>query len=141
MLQPEYCRQRQARLLRVMQERELDAVVVGLPRHVYYFTGYLPFWLHEAAFVLQDDGASRLVCGKQPDHPVAAHHVEVYESNWLGTQRQEQPALVAERCDWLLDHNAVGTDTSAVSLAVSQQISSPRIAIDEDLWQLRRRKD
>ena len=37
--------------------------------------------------------------------------------------------------------NAVGTDTSAVSLAITDRISSPRIAIDEDLWQLRRRKD
>src|SRR4051794_15502779 len=98
MLQPEYCRKRQEHLLKVMRERELDAVVVGQRRHVYYFTGYLPFWLHEAAFVLRDDGASRLVCGKQPEHPVAADHIQVYESNWLGTQRQEQAALVAESC-------------------------------------------
>jgi Xaa-Pro dipeptidase len=141
MLQPEYCRQRQQRLLKVMQERELNAVVVGLPRHVYYFTGYLPFWLHEAAFALQDDGAARLVCGKPPEHPVAVDHIEIYESNWLGTQRQEQPALVAERCDGLLDIKAVGTDTSAVSLAIIDRISSAQIRIDEDLWQLRRRKD
>jgi Xaa-Pro dipeptidase len=141
MLQPEYCRQRQQRLLKVMQERDLDAVVVGLPRHVYYFTGYLPFWLHESAFVLQEYGAARLVCGKPPEHPVAADHIEIYESNWLGTERQEQSALVAERCDGLIGQNAVGTDTSAVSLAVVDRISSARIPIDEDLWQLRRRKD
>src|SRR5438309_7230224 len=110
MLQPEYCRHRQQRLLKVMQERELDAVVVGLPRHVYYFTGYMPFWLHEAAFVLQNNRTSRLVCGKHPEHPVAADHIETYESNWLGTQRQEHPALVAQRCGGLPDHNPVGTD-------------------------------
>jgi len=141
MLQPEYCRQRQQRLLKVMQERAVNAVVVGLPRHVYYFTGYTPFWLHEAAFVLQNNGTSRLVCGKQPEHLFAADHIEIYESNWLGTQRQEQPGLVAERCDGPLGQNAVGTETSAVSLAIIDRISSPRISIDEDLWQLRRRKD
>ena len=138
MLQPEYCRQRQQRLLNVMHERKLDAVVVGQTRHVYYFSGYMPFWLHEAAFVLQDDGTSWLICGKEPEHSVAAKHINIFESNWLGTQRQEQAALAAEQCEGLLDHTSVGIDTSAVSRLVSNQ--SP-LSIDEDLWQLRRRKD
>ena len=64
MLDPDLCRQRQRRLLDVMAREGFDAVVLGSTHHVYYFTGYRPFWLHEAAFVIQDDGASWLVCGR-----------------------------------------------------------------------------
>src|SRR5688572_4874861 len=139
MLDVASCRQRQKRLLDVMRRDQLDAVVVALPHHVYYFSGYLPFWVHEAAFVLFASGRSRLVCGKEPQAPVAADDVTVFESNWLGTVRQGQPAVVARQLLELWPESyRVGIDSSAVCSFLSA--SSDR-RIDEDLWQLRRRKD
>jgi hypothetical protein len=55
MLQPDLSRQRQRRLLDVMEREKLHVVVVGSAHHVFYFMGYRPFWLHEPALVLQDD--------------------------------------------------------------------------------------
>src|SRR4051812_5033861 len=94
MLQPEFCRERQRRLLDVMQRQRLDAVAVSLPQHAYYFTSYRAFWLHESAFVLHADGSSCLVCGNPPETAPAAQDVVTYVPSWLGTQRQEQPAVV-----------------------------------------------
>src|SRR5215212_2633341 len=139
MLAAPSCRDRQKRLLEVMQRERLDAAVVALPRHVYYFSGYQPFWVHEAAFVLFASGRARLVCGKEPQAPVAADDVTVFESNWLGTVRQGQPAVVARHLTELWPETyRIGIDSSGVCSFLSA--SSDR-RIDEDLWQLRRRKD
>jgi molybdopterin biosynthesis enzyme MoaB len=42
----------------------VDAVVVRLPAHVYYLSGHLPFWLHQAGMIVfalpGSTGAARL---------------------------------------------------------------------------------
>ena len=65
--------------------------------------------------------------------------VTVFESNWLGTVRQGQPAVVARHLLELWPETyRVGIDSSAVCSFLA---SSSERRIDEDLWQLRRRKD
>jgi len=59
MLQIDYARKRQARLLDVLQERNLDAVVLGLRHHAYYLSTHLPFWQHQVP-----------PCG--PAHPIGS---------------------------------------------------------------------
>jgi Xaa-Pro aminopeptidase len=141
MLDPDLCRRRQRRLLDVMEEQDVDAVVVGLPHHVYYFTGYRPFWLHEAAFMMQrDGGCSWLVCGKSPDGPLPVENVQAYDSNWLGTQRQEQAALAADQLTRLLDTDVIGVDASPVASQIAIRFTHVK-EFDEHLWELRRRKD
>ena len=44
-----------------MQRRQLDAVVLGLPHHVYYFSAFLQHTMHHAAIVLTADGRSCLI--------------------------------------------------------------------------------
>jgi Xaa-Pro dipeptidase len=143
MLQPEFCRRRQRRLLVAMRRDRLDAVVVGLPAHVYYLSGHWPFWLHSPAFVLRADGRSLLVSGNEPATNAAADEVIAYEASWSGTQRQEQPTVVAGHvADALRGARAtrVGVDASAVSsqLVIGMRDARP---IDPVLWQLRRQKD
>ena len=140
MLQPEHCKARQRRLLKLMTSEDVDAVVVGLPHHVYYFTGYRPFWLHESAFMLRADGESALVCGKDPDARVAADTVRTYESNWLGTQRPDQAALAAAGLDDLRESDVIGLDASPVGSQVAIRYAHAK-EFDEHLWALRRRKD
>jgi Xaa-Pro aminopeptidase len=140
MLDPAQCRGRQRRLLDVMHRDGLDVIVLGSPHHVYYFTGYRPFWLHEAAFVLDCDGRSRLSCGREPEAPVAADDVRAYESNWLGTQRQEQARLAVAAADVPAEFHRAGFDASIVSSQLDRQDLHWQ-PVDEDLWQLRRQKD
>lgn len=140
MLDPESCRRRQKRLLRVLQQEKLDAALISAPHHVYYFTGHRSFWLHESAVVLQSDGRTVLSCGRAPDVAPAVDEVRIYESNWMCTQRQEQAALAAERLEGESSNRRLGVDTSAVAAHVCR--NAPRAkSLDEAIWQLRRAKD
>src|SRR2546427_11617999 len=95
MLDAHYCRQRQKRLLERMQQRKLDAVVVGLPHHVYYLSGHLNWWLHQSAFVLFADGRSWLTTANAPASRVAAEEVVSFEANRMSTLREDQRVVIA----------------------------------------------
>src|SRR6185437_16993882 len=117
MLDPKLSLVRQRRLLAAMEQRKLDAVVVALPHHVYYFSASLPHWLQVGAFVLFADGRTWLTSGNKPAERAAADERVSFEASWLSTLRQEQPAVVAEQLrDLLLSRHAkdIGIDTSAV---------------------------
>lgn len=144
MLDPSYARTRQKRLLAAMQERKLDAIVVGDSPHVYYLSAFRPIWVHFAAFVLFADGRSWMTTGNKPAENAAADEAVYYESNWLATLRQEQPAIVAGQVvDLLKSRRAeqVGIDASAVTSQVAIMLEANVEPIDPILWHLRRRKD
>ena len=125
-----------------MSDRRLGAVVVGLPHHVYYFTGHRPFWLHEAAFVLRSDGRSLLVCANDPPADAAADDVRTFEATWNGTQRQDQSwnaGIVA--AGHLPAGGTVGVDAAAVSSQIVLGGGAHFARVELDLWRLRRRKD
>ncbi len=148
MLHPDFSRARQRRLLEIMSQRRLDAIVVGATRHVYYLSAHRPFWLHHAAFALRADGRSLLICANAPASNAAADEMETYEATWGGTQRQEQPALIAERLAapgsfFGLGRRRIGLDASPVTAELQLRLG-PGVdvtGIEPDLWQLRRRKD
>lgn len=144
MLEPTYCRTRQKRLLNCMQERQLDAVVCGWPGHVYYLTGHWTKGLHQSAVVVFADGRIGLVTANEPPTNVAADEVVTYEANWLGTHRQDQPAVVGRAVLGVLTtHKSarIGMDASIVNSQVAMELEGDCDAIDPDLWQMRRRKD
>jgi Xaa-Pro dipeptidase len=143
-LDPTFSRQRQRRLLDAIQSLRLDAAVFGLTRNVYYLTAHRPFWLHEAGLVLWADGTAELVCANEPDRSAAADRVETFEATWSGTQRQEQPYLVAGRLRGLLagrKAKRVGVDASAVTARLAVATETDFVPLDEALFQLRRPKD
>jgi Xaa-Pro dipeptidase len=144
MLDPVNARARQRRLLKVLEDRKLDAAVLGVSKHVYYFTAHLPFWQNHAAIVLFADGRSVLISANSPDPKASADEFRAYEATWSGTQRQEQPALVAgEALQILAGRNAmrIGIDASPVTAMLSVASEGVCVPIDADLWQLRRAKD
>ena len=85
MLDPAASRLRQQRLLPMMKEMKLDAIVVGLPAHVYYLSAHDNFWQHQSAFVLFRDGSNLLIRADGSAGEVAAERVETYEATWMGT--------------------------------------------------------
>jgi len=144
MLDGHYCRLRQERLLERLRQRELDAVVCAATHHVYYFTGHWTFWQQQSGFVLFADGRSSLISADRPAEGAAADELRAYEATWMGTQRQEQPAAVAQKVIEALGARKagrVGIDASAVSSQVAARFHGGIDVIDEDLFQLRRRKD
>lgn len=148
MLESQGSRQRQARLLQRMQALKLDAAVVGFSPHVYYFSAFRPFWLHEAAMLIRSDGRSTLIASRQIEQS-AADEVISFEASWHGTQRQEQPATIAEAAASQLQSwqsKRIGVDASAVTsqLLLRLAASASHVdteAIDSQLWQMRRAKD
>ena len=144
MLDPGQSRGRQQRLLRVLYDRKLDAAVIGLSKHVYYFTAHLPFWQQYAGLVQLANGRSTLVTANQPDGNAAADEIESYEASWSGTQRQEQPIVVATALVHVLKRcgvRRIGFDASAVSTVVAGVFGGHCEPLDANLFQLRRRKD
>jgi Xaa-Pro aminopeptidase len=143
MLHTNYSRDRQKRLLNVLADRKLDAMVLGLQQHVYYASAHKPFWLHSSAFVLFADGRSAIATANSPSESAAADDVVAFEANWMGTQRQEQPAVVADHVLNILRHRhakRIGIDASAVTSQLAILSGDKIESIDAELWQVRRSK-
>jgi len=127
-----------------MQRCQLDAVVLGLPHHVYYFSAFLQHTMHHAAIVLTADGRSCLIRANTSAKTVATDDAIAFEAQWMATLRQEQPQIVAERAlDWLssIRPSRLGLDTSSVCLHIARRYQNAIEIIDPELWQLRRCKD
>jgi Xaa-Pro aminopeptidase len=142
MLDPKQSKVRQRRLLDRMNEMRLDAIVMALPWHVYYFSAHFTGPSHQSAFILFADGRSWLASANSPAQNCAADEVISFEANWLGTARQEQPAVVAQLLyDKLKSAKAIGIDASATTSQLLLQSEAKFQAIDPILWQMRRAKD
>ena len=142
MLDLDQCKKRQQRLLDVLANTGLEAAVVALPQHVYYFTAHLTHWTHHSALVLRADGRSWLLTANQPAKAAAVDDLAAYEANWLGTQRQEQPAVVADLVHERLGSlKRVGFDASMPASQLLLRGGRAYQPIDPHLWQMRRQKD
>lgn len=143
MLDPQWSRKRQQRLFDELSMFGFDALVVGHPRHVYYFSGFRTHWLQQSALVILADGSSTLVCANEPAKGVAADRTIAYEAQWHSTQRLEQPMLVAGAVSRIFGRNVrrVGIDASAVSSQLSLMVQTQYMPIDPNIDQLRRIKD
>jgi Xaa-Pro aminopeptidase len=143
MLQPDQSRLRQRRLLETLGREKLDAVVLGASHHVYWASAHRPWWQHEAAFILFADGRSWLATANSTSQSAAADQIVAFEATWNGTQRQDQPAVLAEMIIKELQSRRVrriGVDASAVTSQVVMRFDDEVVSIDADLWQYRRRK-
>ena len=145
MLQPGHARARQKRLLAEMDAHRLDAVVVAWPQHVYYLSAHWTHWLQQSAFILWADGRSLLIAANEPPAGAATDGVATYEANPMGTQRQEQPSIVASRVVAALverhSTGRVGIDASLVTSQLPTRWEFEALPVNPTLWQLRRRKD
>ncbi len=129
--------------MQVLQDRQLDAAVLGQPHHVYWASAHRAFWLHESAFILFSDGRSCLASANAPLRDMAADEAVSFEATSFGTQRQDQPVAAANLIIETLRHyraKHIGIDASAITSQLAIALNGQCSAIDSDLWQLRRRK-
>jgi Xaa-Pro dipeptidase len=144
MLDPTQSRSRQARLQRAAESIKADAIVIGWSQHVYYLSAFRSFWLHESAIILFADGRSVLIAAPKTATSPAVDEVVEYQPSWTSTNRQEQPAAIAELVIQQLSAakaNRIAVDASAVSSQVLLGWRGEAVAVDSILWQMRRQKD
>jgi Xaa-Pro dipeptidase len=144
MLTPILSRQRQKRLLAVMEERKFDAVLIAAPQHVYYFTAHWTLPQHLSAFILFADGQSILITANTPNKAAAADDVRSYEANLFSTLRDDQPFELGMMVAGILRERGlkyIGVDASVVTSQVVLNFVEPAESVEEDIFQMRRVKD
>ena len=144
------CRLRQQRLLKVIQDLELERVVITARENIQYLTGFRSFYLMTGALCLDANGHSTLVTPNTIPEHVAADQVVTYEAQWLSTLRQEQPAAAAQALAAAIGPaktNRLGADFGTSGPHALQALGNPQLSLDQlvdiepQLCELRRRKD
>lgn len=145
MLRIENCRERQQRLLREMDVRGLDLVILGNPKTIYYFSGALmdPSW--PQAFALTASGKSLLVT-RQPPQQSAADRTEVYTGYTLD-RVFSRATMNAEAAGFLRgfagrESETVGVDFEFANFGLVETFSSRKVTnVTPVLDEMRRAKD
>jgi Xaa-Pro aminopeptidase len=127
-----------------MEQREYDAILIGAPHHVYYFTAHWTLWQHLSALILFADGRSVLITANTPNKAAAADDVRSYEANLFSTLKHDQPWVIGRKvieAFYEREVKAIGVDASVVTSQVAINFDGPREQIDDELFQMRRVKD
>ena len=135
------CRQRQQRLLDVLEAAKADRAILTRPEQVQYFTGFRPHHLMTAAVCVDADGCLLVAPNEEPTRH-AAKRVATFEAQWLCTLRQDQERALAKSLKDALAKPAsrLATDNSA-AWAELGGTSTATVDIEPEILQLRRRKD
>lgn len=138
------CRNRQRRVLELMQAKGLDAVLVTQAEHVQYLAGTRFAWTFQPAALLTSDGRLTLVAPQKAPERAAADEILTYEAKWHSTLRNDQRATSAQV---LLAAQAgrpplgrVGVEFSSSSRHYDP-LAAEFVDIEPDLYLLRLRKD
>lgn len=145
-LSAEYCRQRQARVRRLMETLSVDRAVFVTHENIQYLTGFRPHHLMGAAVYLEVDGECVLSAPNEVPAGAAVDRCVTFEAQWHCTIRQEQRgsalAALLEVCG--LRQGAVGVEGSAAGLHLRPLRSVTQctlVDLEPGLWHCRRRKD
>jgi Xaa-Pro aminopeptidase len=140
LLESQFCRERQARLCRHLEENELDAVIIFDRHYIHSLSGY---WhdqpLTPAALLLKGDLKVTLITHDESPEASAADEIINYTPNHLFTLKPNLSACVTEQLNPLLHGlGAVGTEQKVPSAL----IKGPECRdISEDYQYIRRKKD
>ena len=151
MLKLENCRERQKRLLRHMEDQELELVVLANPKTIYYFSGVLVSPALPHVFVLRASGKS-LLCTNQEPRCSAVDEVCVYTAYTL--ERPFSRSTMDEELDGRVCQAVKGIPAGAGSVALEYEFIDFRLGevvrtlspqqprnVTPVLDELRRRKD
>ena len=156
MLKLENCRERQTRLLKLMESRQLDLAILSNPKTIYYLSGALVPPQAPHAFLLTSSGKSVLIThapiGESPPPVSAANETELY--NWHSITKDSTPTTwdqdVAARVRDAAQKfwprgGAIGLEfesaSHSVGAAVSEWSGSPPANLTPEIDRMRRQKD
>lgn len=148
-LDPEFCRRRQNRLLKIMQRDGIGRVVLTRPENVQYFTGFRPHRLMTAMAALDADGNCTLVAPNTEPEGATFDKCVTYQAQLLCTLRQDQELAAATKLQ-----SSFGRYSQPGSIAIDFAASDSLLRnameckhettvsdIEPELLQLRRKKD
>lgn len=151
MLRLENCRERQQRLLRQMEEHELELIVLANPKTIYYLSGALVDPCRPHVFALRASGRSLLVTNEPPGN-AAADEVRLYTAYTL--ERPFSRSTMDEELDGLVCNALSGIPVGAGSVGLEYEFIDFRLGevirgmspldprnITPLLDEMRRRKD
>ena len=134
------CRERQKRLLSVLEKRGLSGAIISRRDLVLYLTGFHHNRHHAAGAYLGSDGTMSLVCGATPE-AVAVDEVIPYDAAYLATMHSRQFEAVAEKLAPVVPAGAkLGADLGGGIGCISQLGGSDIADLTPELRRLRKRK-
>src|ERR1700761_2578870 len=95
MLTKEGSRARQQRLLKILEQKNLDGAVITSRLHVYYFTGFLSYWNHTPAAYIARDGKTTLVSWLSDPGSYAVDVAVKYPAHRFNTMPPDQATHAA----------------------------------------------
>ena len=140
------CRSRQGRLLKVMEEKQIELTIVTQSAHVQWLAGPWFAWTFSPLAALADDGRLFLVCPEKqmPEH-VAADELLPYSAQWHSTlrndQTQEASQVLFSALGSLANAAKVGVEYSTCGPHILSRTTGAPVDLEPDLYDLRRRKD
>ena len=136
----EGCRERQKRLLSVLEKRGLSGAIISRRNSILYLTGFLHNRHHAAGAYLHCDGKMTLVCENEPD-PVAVDEVIPYDPAYLSTMHSRQFEAVAEKLAQVVPAGAnLGADLGG-GIGCISRLGGPDVEdLTPELLRLRKRK-
>lgn len=142
MLSPDYCRERQKRLLGRMESEGLALVLLANPKTIYYFSGALVDPALPQAFALDGAGHSLLVTNQEPQQ-AAAEKVELYTGYTIERpfNRTSQMAEAVAALRQKAGAGTVGLEQEFVTCAMGQVFGGKTVNITPALIEMRRIKD
>ena len=139
------CRDRQRRLLEIMQRERLDLIIVNRHEHVQWLAGPRFHWTFEPAAALWADGHVTLVAPAVTHRDAAANDVLAYVSNQFSTlrndQRQASSAVLLDALDKRPRARRIGVEFSSFTPHLSTRLAAELVDIEPELYRLRRRKE
>jgi len=127
------CRERQQRLLGVLESAKAERAILTRPEQVHYFTGYRPHHLMTATACIDADGCLLVAPNEEPTRHAATRMV-TFEAQWLCTLRQDQELAAAKALKDALPK-------PAARMATDGAAGWEGVDIEPEILQLRRRKD
>lgn len=139
-LTTEGCRQRQQRLLAVLEEAGLEGAIIGRRAHINYFTGFLHNQHHAAAAFIRADGHVTLA-GDGVLEDVAADEVVPYEAGFFATMHSLQFETVAEKLAASVGKRGkVGADLGGGIACIAALGGADTTDLTRDIYHLRKCK-
>jgi len=142
MLDLDWCRKRQDRLLAIINRHGLDAAILMNPKTVHYFTGSLVDTALPQAFAIDADGDSLLVTNRQPEQTAASEVViyTAYTIQRLFSRASMHEELVSTLAGWYTGQS-LGLEFDFATFGAGWELAEEPTDLTPDLQRIRRHKD
>ncbi len=139
-------RNRQKRLLALMQQKQLDLVILTQHAHIQYFVGPRFGWAFAPVAAITADGHVTLIRPELVQTEAAADDIRPFEaqsyfSTLRNDQRQKSTAVLFEALGSRSQAKRIGVEGSTACSEITQRLSGELVDIEPDIYFMRRRKD